>query len=270
MSLNDLCQRVAAGAILTAALAGCDISIGKDGLSLDVAAGRASDTWTRSYEVAPEGRLEIVNMNGRIEVFGSDGPSIELTAERTVKARSDDDAKALLAKIEMAESAARSLVRIEARVPRQGNSSHEIRYTVKVPRSLGVEIETTNGGLSVNGVHGSVRAVATNGGFSGRALGGGVTATTTNGGIRVEFARIQDQVVTLDTINGGIEIRLPPGARAALLAQCTNGSVTVSDFPMTPVGHQSRRRVEAQLNGGGAARIDAETVNGGITITGTT
>jgi DUF4097 and DUF4098 domain-containing protein YvlB len=268
----EVCHRIVLlTPLLALVLAGCDITVGKDGVSIDVIGGRASDVWNRTYDVALDGRLEIVNVNGRIEVTGSDGTAIEVSAERVVKANSDDAAKALLATVEMLEHTSPSVVRIEGRLPaRQGGTNLEIRYTVKVPRSLGVEVETNNGGVSVNGIDGRVKAASINGGITGRALGGALEASTTNGGIRVELARVDQQTITLATVNGGIDLRVPRSTRAGVDARCTNGSVTVSDLAIETVGERSRRRVEARLNGGGPARIDAETTNGGITIAGTT
>jgi hypothetical protein len=257
--------------VLGILLAGCDVSVGQGGLSFDLHGGRAQDTWTRTYEVAPDGRLEILNVNGRIEVTGGAGSAIEILAERTVKAHTDETAKGILARIEMAERVSPTAVRLEARPPaHEPGWSHEIRYRIKVPRTLGVDVETTNGGVSVNGVNGPIRAVTTNGGIAGRELGGAVDATTTNGGIRLDFARIEAQTITLESMNGGIEVRVPDSAKASLLARCTNGSVSVSGVSHEAVGERSRRRFEARLNGGGPARIHAETTNGGITIAGTT
>jgi DUF4097 and DUF4098 domain-containing protein YvlB len=270
MSVQPFLLRAGLLAVAGLALAGCDISVGKDGVSFDLAAGRASDTWTRTYEVAPDGRLEITNANGRVEVTGTDAATIQVTAERTVKAGSDDDAKARLATVEMAAAASPSLVRLETRGPRAEGWTLEIRYTVKVPRSLAVQVDVSNGGVSVNGVDGPVKVVSINGGISGRGLGGDLDASTTNGGMRVEFARVATQSISLSTVNGGIELRVPGSTRATLRAECTSGAVDVSNLAMDTVGHRSRRRVEARLNGGGPATIVVETTNGGIAIAGTT
>ena len=57
------------GLVLTAGLsvAACDIQAG-DGkeFSFGIASGKAQDTWTRTYTLADKGRLEIINVNGRI------------------------------------------------------------------------------------------------------------------------------------------------------------------------------------------------------------
>ena len=45
----------------------CDIAVdGHGGLGIRPGGGKAQDEWTRSYKVAAGGRLEIINVNGRI------------------------------------------------------------------------------------------------------------------------------------------------------------------------------------------------------------
>jgi hypothetical protein len=59
-------HRLLLSAAVLSTTAACDVQVGKDGFSLDVASGRAQDTWTRSYTLAPGARLELINTNGRI------------------------------------------------------------------------------------------------------------------------------------------------------------------------------------------------------------
>ena len=66
--------RSARSSLVAVGLAGCDIAVnGHGGLDFDLAAGKAQDEWTRSYKLAPGGRLEIINVNGRITAEASDG-----------------------------------------------------------------------------------------------------------------------------------------------------------------------------------------------------
>src|SRR5262245_51127914 len=79
--------RLGAVAALAVSLAACDIAVnGEGGLNFDLAAGKAQDTWTRTYPVDRSGRLEIINVNGRITAEATDGANVEVTAERTAKA----------------------------------------------------------------------------------------------------------------------------------------------------------------------------------------
>ena len=78
--------------------AGCDINVGDGGFNIGLATSKAVDTWTRTYTVADGGSFEVVNGNGAIEASQGTGPTVEVRAERTAKASTDEAAKALLAR----------------------------------------------------------------------------------------------------------------------------------------------------------------------------
>src|SRR5690349_11684194 len=90
--------------ILVAGLsvAACDIQTSANGdFSFDIASGKAVDTWTRTYKVAADGRFELINVNGRITAEPAEGSEVVVEGRRTAKARSDEQAKELLAKLEI-------------------------------------------------------------------------------------------------------------------------------------------------------------------------
>lgn len=244
--------------------AGCDVTVGEHGFSMDVVSGKAQNEWTRTYTIAADGRLEIVNVNGTIDASPADGPRAEVRAERIAKARDDEAAKELLEKIEIVEEASAGTVRIQTKVPKTswGRSGHEVRYFVKVPKGLSVQFETVNGGVRLVNLNGSIVASTTNGGVRGRGLRGAVKADTTNGGVEIEMAAVTGDV-ELETTNGGIRLELPESAKATLEARCVNGGINV-EAPVEST-EKSRRQFRGTLNGGGP-RVSVETVNGGIRI----
>jgi hypothetical protein len=261
--------KIAGIALFAIALAGCDIAVdGHGGFDFGITAGKASDEWTRSYPLAAGGRLEIINVNGKIIAEASDGSSVEIRAERSAKAPSDEGAKELLGKIEMREEVGTDRVRVEARPPRlSGPSSHEIKWTIKVPRGVAVDLRTVNGGVNMVGLEGELRARSTNGGISGVALAASsVDAAVTNGGIEIELAKaVSSGNFDLEAVNGGVTIQLHEDTRADITGRCVNGGISTEKLSLETVGEQTRRRLDAKLNGGGA-RISLETVNGGVRI----
>ncbi len=86
-----------------AGTAACDVSIGGGDFNIGVAAGRASDEWSRKYQVPAGGRFDVVNVNGLVQVEQSTGTDVEVRAERVAKASTDESAKELLGKTEIAE-----------------------------------------------------------------------------------------------------------------------------------------------------------------------
>jgi DUF4097 and DUF4098 domain-containing protein YvlB len=262
--------------ILTAGLsvAACDIQAGEGGFSFGVAAGKAQETWTRSYTLAPGSRLELINTNGKISAEPAEGDKVEVSGVRTAKASSDEAAKELLGKVEMREEVSASSVRIEVRSPRlSGMSGHSVEWTIKVPKGVNVDLRTVNGGVRLKGLQGDIAAKTTNGGVTGTGiLSQNVQATAVNGGIEIEFgAPLQaDGKIEFETVNGGVEIGLPSESKATISGRCVNGGVRVINLDIKKddegaTGRESRRRLEGTLNGGGA-RVTLSTVNGGVTV----
>lgn len=271
MSLRTRRPWLGAFGILVFALgvAACDVRVdGDGGFSLDLSGARAEDVWTRSYPLGAGGRLEIVNVNGRITAEGSDGATVEIRAERRAGGSSEAAAKELLGKIEMDEEVGEGRVRVEVRPPPIRSGRHEIRWTIRVPKGVSVDLRTVNGGVRVTGLDGEVRARATNGGISGEALRAtGVDAGVTNGGVSIELAHAPSSgAFELESVNGGVSLTLPAESRADVTARCLNGGISVSGLDLQAEGEQSRRRVQGRLNGGGA-RVNLQTTNGGVRLT---
>lgn len=252
--------RLALVAFASLSLAACDVVV-----SSMNASGKAQDEWTRSYPIAPNGRVELSNTNGLVEVLATDGNQIEVRAERIARANTDQDAKELLKQVQIKEDANPNLVRLETILPSGlGFRTHgEVRYHLKVPASVSVRVHNTNGQVRVEGVRGAVRAETTNGGVRGRDLSGAVEATTTNGGVDLELNELSAEGVRAETTNGGVELTVPENIRAQLKASCVHGGVSVTG--LTVDGETSRNVVEGKINGGGP-RISLETTNGGIRV----
>lgn len=249
--------------------AGCDLKMAADGdVSVDMFHGQAHDTWNRSYTLASGGRLEIINVNGQITAEASTGAAVEVSAERSVSASSDEAAAEVLARIEMREEVGVDRVRVETIAPRLRLGGHKVTFVVKVPAGVHVDLRTVNGGVLLENVGGEVRATSTNGAVRGRIASASlVDARTTNGGVDLELtgALTSDGRVTLTSVNGGVHLNVPPDTKAQVRARCTNGRISVDGLPFTAEGEQSRRRVDGSLNGGGG-RIELQTTNGGVSL----
>jgi bifunctional DNA-binding transcriptional regulator/antitoxin component of YhaV-PrlF toxin-antitoxin module len=249
--------------VATAATTACDIAMA------DLRQKETAE-WRKTYELKPGGRLEISNVNGKIDVEPAAGESVEVVAEKSVRAASVEAAKDALNRIEIQESVSPDHVRIETKVQRStgsffGGMHQEVHYKVKVPPALEVRVTTVNGGIELSGLKGRITAEATNGGVKAHDVSGAIDASTTNGGVEVELARVAESGAKLGCTNGGIKLTLPSDAKATISARITNGGINTSGVNIETTGETSRRRLEGRMNGGGP-RIDIEGTNGGIRI----
>ncbi len=228
---------------------------------------RASDEWTRSYPLTPDGEVRIVNGNGRIDVEGVDGEQVEVRAERIARAATDAAARELLPRISIKEDVRPDRIAIETE--RLGGIligvSVEVRYRVRVPKAALVRARTANGEIAVDALGGRLVATTVNGGITGRDLGGGVEARVVNGPVTIDIRSVGTDPIDLRTVNGTVQLTLPDTAKANVSANCTNCAITVSDLTLDLMGEQSRRRVRGRLNGGGTP-IDLATTIGTIRI----
>lgn len=246
---------------LLLASAGCDIV---------TAEFRSEETaeWRKTYQLAPDGRVEISNVNGKIEVQPGDGNTVEVVALKKAKGPSPEAAKAALDRITITEDASPVHIKIDTKMSRTGGffngGSLSVEYRVKVPAAAGVKFTTVNGSIDLSGLKGPIEADTTNGGVHARDVAGQIQASTTNGGLDIDLARVADGGVKLDCTNGGIKVRVPRDAKATISARITNGGINAGDLPIE-TNETTRRRLDGRLNGGGP-RIDIEGTNGGISL----
>jgi DUF4097 and DUF4098 domain-containing protein YvlB len=230
---------------------------------------QASAEWRKSYQLDPGGRVEIVNINGKIQVLPASGNTVEVVATKTGRGATPEAAKEQLERVEIKESQGGGVIKIETQLPRaSGLFNHNnvsVAYVIRVPAAAEVKASTVNGGVEINGVEGRVIAEATNGGIEGRGIAGPIEASTTNGGVDVELTRVAELGVQLECTNGGITLRLPSDAKASISARVTNGGIDTGNLPLKTRGEPTRRRLDGDLNGGGP-RVTLEGTNGGITL----
>lgn len=235
------------------------------------AADSLEETIDRTLSFAAGSRLEVANSNGSIQVAVWDRNEVHVQAEKRVRSRGDQDVRDLIQELRVIIEETADGVRIETEHPRRDGGwwgrgvSSSVDYRIRLPRDSDLNLETVNGKVRVDGVHGDLTLGSTNGGITVNDSGGRVDAHTTNGSIDVELQQVVDgEDMSFRSTNGGITLALPGDARASVEARTTNGGIH-TDFPVTVQGSFNKKRLEGEINGGGG-RIELRTTNGGIKI----
>lgn len=163
----------------------------------------------------------------------------------------------------------------------RGRSASE-SITVTVPVETSLHLRSSNGSVSVDGVHGEIDAETSNGSLRLMNVSGSVLANTHNSKITVSMDRVDpSKPSAFSTLNGSIEVTLPPDLKARMKMTTDNGSI-YSDFDVTVSagGATSQpnntsdgryrlrfdRTVQGTINGGGGADLTFRTANGSIVI----
>lgn len=244
------------------------VPLGACGLNFSNQA-EAHDQWKRSYTLTTGGKVEIRNTNGRIDVQPGDGNGVEIVAERTVSAATDDAAKEALSKFEISETASPNHITVDSSNHGSGiliGINRRVDYQIRVPRWANVTLNSTNGDINVAGVEGEFRVETTNGRIIGSALGSSAVVTTTNGEISLDFAKLGADGIRCETTNGMISVTVPHDSKASISARVTNGGISTEGLDVA-VTEKSRRLLDGSIGGGGPS-IRLETTNGAVRIKG--
>ena len=223
----------------------------------------ARDTVEEVRALAPDGRFELENVNGRITLRTWSRDEVRIEADRAAVT------EAMLEDIQVQIEGEGDEVRVKTRFPRQkgwflGGNRGKVDYEITLPRGATVRLKTVNGPVDVEGLNGDMRVESVNGGLDLADLGGEVRASTVNGSIHADFDHLPGAAHhSFETVNGGIKVALPENAGGRLQAKTVNGSIGC-DLPLSDTV-KKKRRLEGRL-GPGDGRFDLGTVNGGIDV----
>ena len=109
-------------------------------------------------------------------------------------------------------------------------AGHDAEFTISVPRAMALSIKTDAGGdLDVTGVEGDVEINNMNGDMKLEGLVGSAVLNTMNGEVRAVYAKTPQKPVSITSMNGKVDLRLPTDTRANIRLRTHNGSI-LTDF----------------------------------------
>jgi hypothetical protein len=203
--------------------------------------------------------------NGGIRVIAWDQSSIRVQA--IVQARADDESRAreLAAGVQVLVGSGR----VSATGPERSGRDEwwSVSYRINVPRQNDLDLRANNGGITIQGVTGTITFDTNNGGVRLSDLGGSVRGETHNGGLNIALSGQQwsGDGIDVETTNGGVTLAIPEGYNAQLETRTVNGGFR-SEYPLTVQGELSPRRGISTTLGAGGAPVRVRTTNGGVRI----
>ncbi len=242
----------------------------QSGTDADPCSGRRDDGDYRQHcevrdSTLPAGPLTVdAGDNGGITVDAWDRNEIRVRAIVRGAARTEERAREIAGGVQVQAGGGR----VSASGPDYGRREWwSVSYRISVPRKNDLDLQASNGGITIAGVTGNVRFDTTNGGVKLTDLGGRVNGSTRNGGLTVNLggSRWDGDGIDVETSNGGVTVAVPDGYNAQLETRTVNGGFR-SDIPITIQGElSSRRGISAQLGSGGPT-VRVRTTNGGLKI----
>lgn len=248
------------------------------------------ETIRKSFSLpAGERSLEIDNVNGIVEVTGSQIDQVQVVVNKTIRAKTKEKLEEARKEVTLDASQDGGSVKLYVNGPfRCHNCSHSedregysvrMDFQVQVPQNIAVKLTTVNAGhVQVKDVSGHYSVHNVNGEIKMENVAGSGTARTVNGSVKASFRESPRENSDFASVNGSIELYFPSNLTADFRVKTLNGGI-FTDFPMTelPQGvsqtesHNGRfvyrtNRVTGGRVGTGGPEIKAESVNGSIRI----
>jgi len=222
----------------------------------------------KSLALSPTGSLSIDTHNGSISVTTWNQATVDVQARiEPGDFASDDDVNRTDVRVTGSEGS----VRVESDysdVPTHfvlfgmTRNLPLVHYTISMPASARLDIDTHNSRVRVSGLRNDVRINSHNGDIEIDDLDGAATIETHNGDVRIGYSRFAKSS-RVETHNGGIDIGIPAQSRFHVNATGHHLGMN-SEFPMIVSSMRSSRYV-GDVNGGGP-ELRISTHNGSLKL----
>lgn len=238
---------------------------------------REQNTFTWSGTLGDRRTIILRNINGEVQIEQGTGRTVEVLAVKRWRRGDPDDVRIEARATPSGDVVICALWNERAGCDERGyhgsqrtrrgwdsDNDVSVHFTVKIPADARLDATTVNGGLTITGTTGDIRAETVNGDIEAISNVGRVMAETVNGSITVRTTAANADGLEYETVNGSITIELPRGANLDVDLSTVNGSVS-SQFPMTLDGTINPRRIRASIGDGGPL-LRARAVNGSIRL----
>jgi len=255
---------------------------------------RDQETIRKTFDLgaATPHTVEVDNVNGSIEVVGTDSNQVQLVVTRTNRAKSQEelaDAKDEVT-LDITERPGSLKLYVDGPFRCQRprgcrNAWRDRRYSVQmdfqlqVPRASDVKLHTVNEGeIVVRNVRGRFTVGNVNGGIEMLGMAGAGRVSTVNGEIKVTFLENPREDSSFETVNGDIDLYFVPGLAADFRFKTFNGDVytdfAVTSLPARPLrvehkGSKTVYRADPAVGGrvgAGGIEVQVQNLNGDIRI----
>jgi biopolymer transport protein ExbD len=117
---------------------------------------------------------------------------------------------------------------------------HDGDFKISVPRAATLQVKTEVGGdIDIKNITGDIEVNAMNGGVRLSGITGAAVINTMNGEVRATYAATPQKLISITSMNGAIDLRVPAETKANVRLRNQNGSI-LTDFDETALKTQSQ------------------------------
>ena len=249
------------------------------------------NTAQRTFQMASGPRKLIVdNVNGKVEVTGYSGNTVEVTVRERWHADSSEKLAEAKRDIKLDMTQEGNTVKLyvdgpfrcqDGCVHMHGRRGYDFNFdfTVRVPQDAVLDVKTVNGGpLRVENSTADFKVGNVNGGIELKNMAGSGSVSSVNGAVKASFTAVPREPCTFRSVNGSIDVQVPPSFGGDVQFKTLNGSL-YTDFDAVRLASMAepgtREGMKYVFRQGGTTKVRLgnggpehhfETVNGNITI----
>jgi len=219
----------------------------------------------RTVKIEPGGTLRVRSFSGRVTITATDGNDVVIDAVRRAP-RSRLDRITL----DIHSEGSRTVVidanhRERSWYEFSGNNVVETDLDIKVPHRVDLDVSVFSAPVRVDGVQGSHKLHSFSARMTLNDVAGPVRAHSFSGPVEISEKVFEgSQTIDVQTFSGGIDVRLPASARAAISFHSFSGHLD-SDIPLK-IRTGNRRSLVAELGDGGGGELRFKTFSGSVRI----
>ena len=201
------------------------------------------ETFAKTESLARDGKVEIRNVSGDVEVKTWDRDEVKIDALKTSKASSMEKAKENASKVKIEVTREDGVLKVWTKYPKPSikNLSVSVNYKVMIPSQASINARSVSGDVTLEKIGGKATAETTSGDVTVMGARNGAKAETVSGDVEVEDVQ---NGVFCKTASGNVEAKNVAG-NAEL--KCVSGDVTAEN-----------------IKGG----VEADTVSGNVKLMG--
>lgn len=207
----------------------------------------------QTLDVATDGRVDVYNMSGSIEIIGWDRDKVQITGEI------GDDVDELIFEVNGSHT------EIKVKVPGRSHGHRDVSadIVIRVPAASSIDVSTISADVEVEGVTGEQDVQAVSGDITTEVYGADVDIETVSGDVDAD-GNNADAEASLESVSGDVTA---DGLSGEIRVSTVSGDLDISD------GSFDRAKAEtvngdityvAALRRGG--KLDVETVNGTVDV----
>jgi predicted membrane protein len=191
-----------------------------------------------SVPVGQAGELYVETGVGSITVTGADVTDCNITAEITVKAETEEEARKLAEQVKIEVKPDGDKLSVKVSKPSElKKRGLEVKFKIVAPKQLKLVCSINVGSATISDMNGRIKVSGNVGSISCRRVVGDLNLTSNVGSIKVDYADTAAAAcnAAITTNVGSIEFTAPAQLSAQVSASANVGSVK-TDKPITVVG----------------------------------